>query len=335
MALTTKFDPRISTAGVDLDSTSSTTEASTAAPATPAVVPPPAPAPVIWGTQTKAASTPWGAVGDAGSGDEAGPKAWGPKSVAAAPPSYDVDTFTAMPLDAKKAELSKLQAKKTAIEGRIANRTAQLDERWSGMKVSSKSEALREYHDRSKRLDPVTRQQLNGLVSDAEQSQRKINELRAQADGMCRPAECTAEQTRERRTIAVKIVEQRQSQTAKVQEAQEVVDTKGYKADRLAVTEQLIDPDAPAEGSGFSLLDELADLTSVSELIDWVFDQIKEVQEERRELEEEKQAKLLDERYVEKQVQKKDVLKKLVTKRLEESRAVAAAAKRHADQFDS
>ena len=47
----------------------------------------------------------------------------------------------------------------------------------------------------------------------------------------------------------------------------DVVDAVGLKVDRLATTEQIIDPAAPAQGSGGSLLDKIGRFFK----LDWFF----------------------------------------------------------------
>jgi hypothetical protein len=178
------------------------------------------------------------------------------------------DAPSAAPLDAEAlAKLSPAEQQQ-AIEslsaeldqlGRdISQRIEQLDVRWNRSRLSTRTEALREYEEHSRHLHPGRRRQLDGLLDRSEAAQRRINELRARIDRLPKTPAAKAEMKALRSALAKELVALRAEQSKAVKEATAVVDAAGLKVDRLAVTEQLIDPGSPGPGSGGSLLEKLA-----------------------------------------------------------------------------
>ena len=175
------------------------------------------------------------------------------------------------------AKLSKADQAKTAeaakvvraeLGGEIVNRVEVLDHKWNNSRLSTRTEALREYHDCSGGgLDRGSRRKLDGLVHRSEESQRKINVLRAKIDALPKTPESKKAQVELRNELAKELKSARAEQSKVVKEATAVVDSAGLKVDRLAVTEQIIDPSAPAKGSGGSLLDKIERFIK----LDWFF----------------------------------------------------------------
>lgn len=156
----------------------------------------------------------------------------------------------------KVVEAAKVE--RAELGGEIVNRVEVLDHKWNNSRLSTRTEALREYHDCSAgRLDGRSLRRLDGLVVRSEESQRKINELRVKIDALPKTPESKKAQVELRTELARELRKARVEQSKVVKEATAVVDAAGLKVDRLAVTEQIIDPSAPAQGSGGSLLDKV------------------------------------------------------------------------------
>jgi hypothetical protein len=171
----------------------------------------------------------------------------------------------------KVVEAARVERKELGNE--IVNRVDVLDHKWNNSRLSTRTEALREYHDRSGgRLDGKSRRKLDGLVVRSEESQRKINALRVQIDALPKTPEAKKQQLALRTELARELKNARAEQSKVVKEATAVVDAAGLKVDRLAVTEQIIDPSAPAQGSGGSLLDKIERFFK----LDWFFKAIGE-----------------------------------------------------------
>lgn len=150
------------------------------------------------------------------------------------------------------------KAEREQLGGQIVARVEVLDHKWNNSRLSTRTDALREYEERCEgRLDGKSRRKLDGLVGRSEDSQRKINELRVKIDQLPKTPEAKKAQVALRTELARELHRARDEQSRAVKEATAVVDAAGLKTDRLAVTEQIIDPSAPAQGSGDSLLDKI------------------------------------------------------------------------------
>ncbi|MDP1825986.1 MAG: hypothetical protein Q8L48_22165 [Archangium sp.] len=171
----------------------------------------------------------------------------------------------------KVVEAARVERKELA--GEIVDRVEVLDKKWGHSRLSTRTEALREYHERrGGRMDGGSRRKLDGLVKRSEESQRKINELRAKVDALPKTPESKKAMAELRNELAKELRRARDEQSKVVKEATAVVDAVGLKVDRLATTEQIIDPTAPAEGSGGSLLDKIGRFFK----LDWFFNAIGE-----------------------------------------------------------
>lgn len=180
---------------------------------------------------------------------------WGeaPKAMA-----LDAATFAKLPPAEQHKELQALRAERNELGQQILQRLEQLDVKWSRSRLVTRTEALREYQERTAHLEPAAKQELDGLLERSEGAQRKINELRARIDRLPKTPEQKAAMKELRDELARELRRLRAEQSAVVKEATQVVDAQGLKTDRLVVTEQVIDPSAPAPGSGQSLLEKLA-----------------------------------------------------------------------------
>ncbi len=180
---------------------------------------------------------------------------WGdaPKQV-----NLDAAAFAALAPAEQQKVVEAAKVERAELGGEIVNRVEVLDRKWNNSRLSTRTEALREYHDCSGgRLDGRSRRKLDGLVDRSEESQRRINELRVKIDALPKTPESKKAQVALRTELARELRKARDEQSKVVKEATAVVDAAGLKVDRLAVTEQIIDPSAPAQGSGGSLLDKV------------------------------------------------------------------------------
>ncbi len=213
-------------------------------------------------------------------------KAWGPPVVAASAINLSRDEFASAPVSTQKARLGELKVEKAALGTKIQDRAAALDSRWQRSSVSTKTEALRQYHQRSTLLDPAARRELSGMVKKSEEAQVKITTLREKSDLLLRPQSesCTPEENKAANELAGKLADAREAQSAAVERATTAIDKKGLKIDRLAVTEDVIDPNGEARGGvGETLLALVDKYSDVSSMIAWVIDVFADALEERRE----------------------------------------------------
>ena len=195
---------------------------------------------------------------------------WGdaPKQVV-----LDPAAFAKLSVADQKKTVEAVRVERKELGGQIVDRVEVLDRKWNNSRLSTRTEALREYDDcHGERLDGGTRQKLDGLVVRSEESQRKINALRVQIDALPKAPEAKKQQVALRTELAKELKTARAEQSVVVKQATAVVDAAGLKTDRLAVTEQIIDPSAPAQGSGGSLLDKIGRFLK----LDWFFHAIGE-----------------------------------------------------------
>ena len=172
--------------------------------------------------------------------------------------NLDPAAFAALAPAEQQKVVAAAKVERAELGGEIVNRVEVLDHKWNNSRLSTRTEALREYYDCSAgRLDGRSLRRLDGLVVRSEESQRKINELRVKIDALPKTPESKKAQVELRTELARELRKARVEQSKVVKEATAVVDAAGLKVDRLAVTEQIIDPSAPAQGSGGSLLDKV------------------------------------------------------------------------------
>ena len=142
-------------------------------------------------------------------------------------------------------KLAELRAERGELQGKIIDRMKELDAKWETCSPETKLAALKTYAAKSDQLDPATRQVLNRMIRQAENAQGRIDGLKSRRDCMPPSRGATPEVKAERSELAAELRAARKDHKEAVKEATAVIDDKGLKADRLAVTEQVIDPNAP------------------------------------------------------------------------------------------
>jgi hypothetical protein len=192
----------------------------------------------------------------------------------AKPQALDVEAFQKLSPAEQKKQLQALRAERNQLSQEIAQRLEQLDVKWGRSRLVTRTEALREYQENTKHLEPGAKAELDALLDRSESSQRKINALRARIDRLPKTPEEKAAMKELRTELARELRRLRSEQSKVVKEATAVVDEQGLKTDRLAVTEQIIDPSAPAPGSGQSLLEKVARFFE----LDWFFNALQPMQ---------------------------------------------------------
>lgn len=105
---------------------------------------------------------------------------WGdaPKQV-----NLDQAAFKALAPAEQKKVVEAAKAEQAQLGKDINQRVEVLDRKWNNSRLSTRTEALREYQERGgRRLGRRQRDKLDGLVTRSEEAQRKINALRAKLD---------------------------------------------------------------------------------------------------------------------------------------------------------
>lgn len=226
---------------------------------------------------------------------------WGEAPKSAIPSQ---DEFAALPTEKKRETLMALRQERQEAAREIQARLEKLDIKWSRSRLVTRTEALREYQEKTAHLDPGTKKELDALLERSEGAQRKINELRAKIDRLPKTPEAKKAQAELRSQLARELRRARDEQSKVVKQATAVVDQQGLKTDRLATTEQIIDPTALAPGSGQSLLEKIAHFFKLDSFINWVATAFADLfskpaeqrREEKRAEEDDERRKRLDDR---------------------------------------
>ncbi len=179
------------------------------------------------------------------------------------PESPELAEFKKMDPETQRAHLEALRGQRDVLTGQISERCARLDEKWKKLPPAKRREILRYYHRHSRRLDGATRRELNAALGDAELAQRRIDRLQERIKRL--GPDKRGPNAALRKEMSAELRKLRAEHSAAVKEATAVVDEKGLKVDRLAVTEQQIDPAAPKGDK--SLLSMVADWFGLSKLI--------------------------------------------------------------------
>lgn len=213
------------------------------------------------------------------------------------------DEFAALAPDKQRETIMSLRQERQQAAQEIQARLAQLDIKWERSRLVTRTEALRDYHEKTKHLDPATKKELDALLRKSEQAQVKINELRARIDRLPKTPEAKKQQAELRNQLAKELRRARDEQSKVVKQATSVVDQQGLKVDRLAVTEQVIDPSAPAPGTGQSLLEKVAHFFKLDSFLNWaatafasLFSNVEKRRDETRAEEADERRKKLDDR---------------------------------------
>ncbi len=241
---------------------------------------------------------------------------WGERAVAPVGEQLDVEAFKKLPPEQMKEKLAQLEGERDTLRGQVQARVGQLDRRWNHARLATRTEALREFQEGDHGLDASANAQLDQLVARAEDAQRRINVLRARTDALGKSPADKEANAAARHELALQLVAARKAQSTAVKAATTAVDANGLKVDRLATTEQTIDPGAPVRGSGTSLLDMVTQFFHLSWLVDTFHDVFKSVStviadrsEKRHERAAEEKAQDADLRAFEKQLLLRERLK--------------------------
>ena len=149
---------------------------------------------------------------------------------------FDREAFARLP----PAEQQALRQQRA---DRIRARVGTLDGQWKRLPADNRLTALREYRKSSTMLTDGVRAQLDPVLARADRAQRQVHRAQRRLDHA--PPAQRAAATAELETAKAEL-------SSAVTAAQNVIDAAGLKVDRLARTEQLIDPKAPG-----SLLDDV------------------------------------------------------------------------------
>jgi len=187
----------------------------------------------------------------------------------AKPTSLDQASFQKLSPAEQHAAIVALREERNQLGAEIQARLAKLDIKWNNSRLVTRTEALRDYQEQTKNLDPATKHELDALLEKSEAAQRKINDVRARIDRLPKTPEAKKAQAALRSQLARELRSARSEQSKVVKAATAVVDEKGLKTDRLATTEQVIDPSAPAPGSGSSLLDKITRFLGIDSFFSW------------------------------------------------------------------
>lgn len=198
---------------------------------------------------------------------------WG----APAPASSELsrEAFAALPAAEQATQLQATRAERDLVEKEIATIVERLDKKWNHSRLVTRTGALKHYEREGRQLGGGRRRELRELVAKSEGAQKKIDELRARAAALPDTPEAKKEMAEIRGELARELRKARAEQSAAVKAATAIVDQEGLKVDRLAVTEQIIDPSAPKTGSGGSLLDKIARFFKLDSLCSMFFDVMK------------------------------------------------------------
>ena len=212
---------------------------------------------------------------------------------------FDRDEYASATPEARATQRKSLEARKAVLHGRIMSRTHDLDERWRRATPTTKTDALRAFHDRSRHLEEGARAEVKVLVNRSTEAQRRVEELSVRLEKREAPDDTIV--------IVAQLSEARTERDAAITRATEVVDGQNLKVERLAIAERILDPSAPAEGSGGSLMDAIEEFAKVSKALEWVttlFEKMEKASAER-------EAK-------QKVIAQKELVKKVIRKRLTE-----------------
>lgn len=193
---------------------------------------------------------------------------WGAPATKPAP-LYDREAFRKMSPDQQRSTLEKLKVERADRATEIQARIDRLDSKWKNSRLTTRTEALREYRHGSRELDPAAKAKLDVAIAKSDTAQAKIEQLKERAAKLPKDPASKAAMAAERKQLAAELRKARADQSKAVAAATATVDAEGLKVDRLAVTEQVIDPSAPTPGSGGSLLEKLADFLHLDSFFSW------------------------------------------------------------------
>lgn len=161
----------------------------------------------------------------------------------------------------REARVEAAKAEREELDGKIGERTAQLEGKWKRVGARKKEQALRDFVNMAE-VAPKDKAKIQTLVDKSSKLEAKIQDL-AQELKATYPARTPAED-KARRAIKVELVGLRQEQRALVNEAKTIIDASGQSAALLAVGEAALDPNAKKSGESLlSMMGRWLHLTSV------------------------------------------------------------------------
>jgi hypothetical protein len=177
---------------------------------------------------------------------------WGGAPAEGLETSPEIESFRKLTPDQMRAKLDELRGDRDQLTGAIQQRIGELDKRWGRMQNKTRARALGEYRGKSRHLDRRTGAELAVLVAAAEKAQAQIDSLNAQVKAL--PKDSKTSCPEKRAQLARDLRAQRKALSQAVDQATQLVDTKGLKVDRLAETETIIDPSAAKKPESETLL---------------------------------------------------------------------------------
>jgi hypothetical protein len=147
----------------------------------------------------------------------------------------------------------------------MQGRMEELDHKWRYMRLTKRTEALKQYLSESPNLAPAERAQLETAIESSEAANAKIEDLKGDIDKLKpQPGSKKPGTPEERKELARKIMAARREHSEAVKNGTATVDDAGLKVERLALTENLIDPTGGASsqyGSMMGLLGQYFEVT--------------------------------------------------------------------------
>jgi len=175
--------------------------------------------------------------------------------------------FRKLSPDAQQAKIAELKTKQDDLSKKLLVRIDQLDARYKTMLNTSKAEMLRNLSGKTEAMSPDEKQHLDGLLDKAEGIAKQIEGLKAKAATLPDSKVATPEQKDERTALARQIKNARGRMSDATKAATTYVDSLGLKAERVAVNEQKIDPNAPPPSSPKSLLSMIGEWFHIDKLM--------------------------------------------------------------------
>lgn len=240
---------------------------------------------------------------------------WGNTAPKGLKPNMDPHQFDRLTPEQKTQRLAQLTETRDALQTKILDRVAQLDKQWNSASTATKEEALKHYAENSENLDPETRQEINQMLAQAAIAQRRIDRLESRRNGMPPSRNATPEEKARRAELNKELRAARKERKDAVKDATKVVDDKGLKIDRLAVTEQIIDPSAPKKEEGTSLLGMVKDFFKfdwMTKSLQAMIQEFKDYSSDKNVAERAKAREVATQKWVEKKIDERAVLKELI-----------------------
>lgn len=177
--------------------------------------------------------------------------------------------FRKLSPEAQKAKIEELKTKQDELSKKMLARIEQLDARYKNMRNVTKAEMLRNLAGKTDAMTPTEKQHLDALLNKADGIAAQIEDLKKKAAAMPDSKTATPEQAAERTKLARQIKNLRGRLSDATKAATTYVDSLGLKADRLAVNEQKIDPNAPPPSSPKSLFSMITEWLHLDKLVNF------------------------------------------------------------------